>query len=96
MIFREGYRDNRIEMSTCDAEPSGDSEPWILWDMSLEIQDAEIEGEHNQYYFNEFGNWEFIGGYIKLTENATMVIASSLDIYDACGNLLIKGEDLYR
>ena len=96
VIFREGYRNNRIEMSTCNVNPASTSTPYIRWDRSLEIQNVDVTGEHNQYYLNEEGSWEYIGSYHKLTDWATEVIASNIDIYDAQGTLIIKGENLYE
>lgn len=61
-----------------------------MWDSSLEISDTSGSEECNQYYLDENGEWVFIGTYHRLSDNASNVIASNLDVVDAEGNILIE------
>ena len=88
VVFTEGFRGGRIEMTTCDLS-SGDAEASIKWNRGLTLQGATVEGKYNQYYLNDEGVWEQIGTYHKFTDYATSVISSNLDIYDSGGNLVL-------
>lgn len=89
VIFTEGYRNDRVEMSTIDSTvPLKDL--YIVWDTSLRINNSSKSGKCKQYYLDEKGEWVYIGEYGRLTDKATNIIASNLDIYDAHGNLIVK------
>ena len=88
VIFKEGYRNNRIEMTTCDIKNISNT-PFIKWNRSLTLQKGECEGRYNQYRLNETGEWEQIGTYNLFTDYATSIIASNLDIYDSSENLVL-------
>ena len=88
VVFTEGFRGGRIEMTTCDLS-SGDADASITWNRGLKLQGATAEGKYNQYYLNDEGVWEQIGTYHKFTDYATSVISSNLDIYDSDGNLVL-------
>lgn len=89
VIFKEGYRGERIEMSTFNANINVGKEPWILWDRNLTVQDAEVIGDYNQYCLNDDKNWEQIGSYHLLTDYATTIIASNLNVFDTDGKLVV-------
>lgn len=89
VIFKEGYRNDRIEMSTFNANLTDDTEPWILWDRNLTVQNSEVNGDYNQYCLNDYNNWEQIGSYHLLTDYATDIIASNLNIFDTDGKLVV-------
>ncbi len=96
VIFKEGYRNERIEMSICEFSDLDNPNAYIIWDRGLTIQNATMERGCSQYYFDSNGMWEYIGSYGVLSDWATEVIASNLDIYDADGNLILKANDLYK
>ena len=89
VIFKEGYRNGRIEMSTCNANASDGV--WIKWNRSLTLQGAQTDGQVNQYRLSDENSWEQIGTYGRFTDWATEVIASNLNIYDSDGNMVLKG-----
>ena len=94
IIFREGYRNNRVEMSTCDS--IGDSANlWIKWDKNLTLQGASTSGKVNQYYLNSSNDWEQIGTYGIFSDYATEVIASNLDVYDSNNNIVLSKSSSY-
>ena len=87
VIFTEGYRSNRLEASTVDSTlPS--EQLHIVWNRSMTLNDMSGSGRCEQYYFDN-NTWVNIGDYGRLTDWATNVIASNLDIYDSGGNLII-------
>lgn len=89
VIFTEGYRNDRLEASTIDSTlPS--EQLYIVWDTALVLNDTSGSGRCDQYYLDENDAWIKIGDYYRLTDKATNVLASSLDIYDKNGNLLLK------
>lgn len=88
VIFKEGYRNERIEMSTFNADKADNKEPWILWDRNLTVQNSEVIGDYNQYCLNDYNRWEQIGSYHLLTDYATDIIASNLNIFDTDGKLV--------
>lgn len=89
VIFKEGYRDERIEMSTFNTDINDEREPWILWDRNLTVQNSKVIGDYNQYCLNDDKNWEQIGSYHLLTDYATAIIASNLNIFDSDGKLVV-------
>ena len=80
VVFYEGYRNNRLEMSSFDS--IGNSK--VIWNKSLHATNQ--YGKVTQYYFN--GNeFEKIGNYSILTDYATKIVASNINIYDNYGNI---------
>lgn len=88
VIFTEGYRDSRVELTTCDISVNA-NKAWIKWDMNMTLQGADSVGEYNQYYLNDNNEWEQIGTWYEFTSYATSVIASNLDVKDADGRLCV-------
>ncbi len=89
VIFAEGFRNNRIEASTIDS-PLDSNDLYIKWSTSLELNQKTGASRCNQYYLNENNEWIYIGNYTRLTDKATTVLASNLDIYDKNGNIILK------
>ena len=89
IIFTEGSRDDRIEMSTVNS-PIGRNDLYIVWDGNLELNSEDGQSECNQYYLDESGEWSQIGTYGRLSDYASNIIASNLDVYDSQGNLIIE------
>ena len=94
VIFTEGFREDRVEASTIDS-PIAAENLYLVWDTALILSDRTGESTCKQYYLDEDNRWVFMSDYHLLTSNATNVIASNLDIYDADGNLILKKCD-YR
>lgn len=94
VIFREGFRDSRIEMTTCNVAGNNDN-LWIEWNGGLYLKGGEAEDGYNQYCLNE-NTWEQIGTYHIFTDWATSVIASNLDIYNTDGELVLEKTNLYE
>lgn len=92
VIFREEYRNDRIEMSTVDSDMNRE-DMYIIWDSGLTLNIADGMNECDQYYLNSEGEWKQIGEYDVMSNYATEVIASNLNIYDASGNLILTGMD---
>lgn len=78
VVFHEGFRAGRLEMSTFEAEEDFQ----VTWNNNL-ICKGQI-GKCNQYYYDK-GDWTQIGTYGILTDKALDVVASNVDIYDANG-----------
>lgn len=92
IIFREGFRENRIEMSTVDSDMDR-QDLCIIWDGGLTLNITDGMSECDQYYLNSAGEWKQIGEYNVLSNYATEVIASNLDVYDSAGNLIVSKTD---
>ena len=92
VIFREGFRENRIEMSTVDSDMDR-QDLCIIWDGGLTLNITDGMSECDQYYLNSAGEWKQIGEYDVLSNYATEVIASNLDVYDSAGNLIVSKTD---
>lgn len=94
IVFNEGYRSNRLEMSTFDvSEPSSDVH--IVWSKSLKaVCDSGNVSKANQFHY-EGGEWLYDREYSILSDYATNVIASNVDVYDGDNNLIIKASDNY-
>ena len=89
IIFQEGTRNNRIEMSTVDSDVSPENLS-ITWNGGLKLTDTGGMSRCNQYYLNEQGEWEFLWDYGTLSDCASNVIASNLDVYDGNGSLILN------
>lgn len=88
IVFNEGYRNSRVELSTI--EPTLTKEDlYIIWDRSLEISDSSESGKCKQYYLED-GEWVYMREYGRLSDWATDIIASNLDVYDGDGNLIME------
>ena len=83
VVFHEGFRDGRLEMSTFKADEGS----MVIWNTNL-VCNSQI-GKCDQYYYNN-GSWEKIGAYHILTDNALDIIASNADIYSSDGRLLYE------
>lgn len=88
VIFTEGSRDDRVEVSTVNS-PVNRERLCIIWDRELKLNDDNGQSVCNQYYLNN-GEWETIGTYHLLSGYASNIIASNLDIYDNNGNLIFE------
>ncbi len=87
VIFKEGTRKNRVEMSTVDSNIDRGN-LHIIWDHGLYLNNTDGQSKCNQYCLNEENEWLQIGTYNRLSDYASSIIASNLDVYDAQGNLL--------
>ena len=92
IIFNEGYRSSRLEMSTIDVTDI-QSNTCIVWNRGLVLNDRSKASRCNQYKFNDDGTWEQIGTYPILSDYATKVIASNLNVYDKDGKLLVPATE---
>ncbi len=88
VIFTEGYRNDRVEVSTIDSSLPPDKLA-ILWDSALELNDSSGSDGCEQYYLDENGEWVYMRKYHRLTDKATNVIASNLDVVDRSGNIIV-------
>lgn len=79
--FYEGFRDNRLEMSTFNADEFAK----VVWDENIKCY-GQI-GECNQYY-NDDKKWIYMGQYDVISDNVTGIVASNIDIYDKVGNVV--------
>lgn len=89
VIFTEGYRNDQVEASTIDSSLP-DDQLTIIWDSALEINNSSGSDGCDQYYLDNDGEWIYMGNYYRLTDNATNVLASNLDIVDRSGNVIIS------
>lgn len=86
VIFREASRGDRVEASTVNSTADG---LHIVWDRGLYLSSGEGQSECDQYFLTENGQWEKMGSYHTLSDCASEVIASNLNICDTQGNVLI-------
>lgn len=89
VIFTEGYRNDRVEASTIDSNIPAE-QLTIIWDSALEISDSSGSDGCDQYYLDDNGEWIYMGNYHRLTDNATNVLASNLDVVDQNGNVVVS------
>ncbi|MDY6061204.1 MAG: DUF6273 domain-containing protein [Oscillospiraceae bacterium] len=88
VIFNEGCRGNRFEMSTFDVDGS-DTLPHIIWNGNLIAKSNDgVVSRSNQFSYTK-SEWIFDRNYSILSDKATKVFASNVDIYDSNGNILI-------
>ncbi len=85
VVFNEGYRNDRIEMSSFTAKQGFK----VSWDKGVYCNNQ--IGECTQYVYNEETK-EFvkIGTYSNLTDYATNIIGSNTSIYDSSGNRIVS------
>ena len=83
VIFYEGFRDGRLEMSSFSATKNFK----VTWDYGIDT--TFCDGDVKQYHYN---NGEFVLDryYDRLTDYATGIVASNVDIYDASGRIVFK------
>ena len=89
VVFNEGCRGNRLEMSTFDVEGGTDS-PYIVWNGNLLAKsNTGSVSRSNQFSYTE-SEWIYDRNYGILSDKATKVFSSNVDVYDANGNILVK------
>ena len=88
VIFTEGYRNSRVEVSTIDSSLPED-QIYIVWSSSMNLNNTSGSSGCDQYYLDENNGWVYMRNYWRLTDWATNVIASNLDIRDRSGNLIL-------
>lgn len=86
VIFKEGFRNDRIEMSTFDTELQEGSFH-IIWDGNLLLNNDDGMSRCEQFSIVN-NQWNKDREYGILTDWATEIIASNVDIYDGEGNLI--------
>lgn len=96
VIFNEGWRDNRLEMSTVNIEGNA-SEVYAIWtgyNNKLEIvcPSNSIVSSYNQYHYTST-SWVFDREHDVFSSHATLLLASNIDIYDVNGNLVLKASE---
>ncbi len=84
IVYSEGWRDNRIEAVQFNTEAE-----YLIWDGAVEAQIY----DDMKYSLSDQGYWEcFESGYGKISENASEIIASSINVYDKYGILALRAE----
>lgn len=88
VIFNEGLRSNRLELSTFDV--TSGTQPYIIWNNSMRayVKDGAVS-RSNQFHYTDT-EWIYDRQYGILTDKATRVFASNVPIYDIDGNLLLS------
>lgn len=89
VIFTEGYRQNRVEAVTFNSLLAPD-ELHLIWEKALKTNDKSKDFECLQYYLSDDNTWTLIGDYHTLSDYATNIISSNLNVYDKRGKLLLK------
>jgi hypothetical protein len=91
VIFKEGTRGGRIEMTTVDIDERESAGAQIEWNRSLKLINTMSVGKYNQYYYSaERNKWIEYGTYNKFTDYAIEVLGSNMDIVDTSGNLKVE------
>lgn len=88
IVFTEGTRNDRIEASTFDTTTS-EEDIFIIWDRSLVANIQADSNLYDQFRYLSNDKWEKIGSYYRLSDFASSVIASNVDVYDSQGNIII-------
>ena len=88
VIFTEGSRGDRVELSTVDSAVNRE-DLQIIWTKKLVLNYNTNQADCNQFYLDTNGEWIPMGTYHRLSDNATTIIASNLDVYDKDGNLIV-------
>lgn len=89
VIYREGYRKDRVELAMFDAQGEGD--PQLVWDRGITLsRNASYLNDAKYYLFDN--RWiPFEQGYSRVSDNSPEVIASDLEVVDKSGNLKLPG-----
>lgn len=83
VVFTEGYRNARVEVSSFDVS---DGLPTLVWDKSLTIMGATVDGKVSQFRLKDDGKWEKIGEYGIPPDWAMEVLESNCPVVDSSGN----------
>lgn len=92
VIFNEGCRNDRLEMSTFDV--SGDeSDVRIIWNRNLRAASSTGTVSSSNQFCYTTNAWRMDRTYSILSDSATKVFASNVDVYDSAGNKVIDASD---
>ncbi len=95
IIFNEGLRSNRLEMSTFNVTGSVENIR-IVWSNSLKaVCDSGSISSSNQFHYEE-SEWVYDRNYPILSDSATRIFASNVDVYDKYNKLICKASDDYN
>lgn len=89
IIYEEGTRNNRIELVMFDVRYNESTT--INWNGSLELEKNDLYINDKKYFLsNDRTQWiEFETGYRKISDSASNVYSSSLDVYRNGSKILI-------
>ena len=90
VIYREGFRGNRIEVSFFDIIDMEDIHH-VYWIRTLEINYNTLYTNDIKYYLDGETWVYFESDYSRISDYATDVLASSLNVLDRFGNILLYG-----
>lgn len=92
VIFYEGNRDDRIEMAVFDINGSvnGNYIEWNGEGDALELHDSSVLTNCDQYYYDGSEWIELYQDYYRMSDCATDVISSNIDIKDESGTLILS------
>jgi hypothetical protein len=90
VIYKEGFRSDRIEVAFFDVEDPN-REHHVVWSRSIRLGDNS-QYLHDAKYYLEDDSWTlFEEGFVQISSYGADIMASSLDVYDGDGNLLLRG-----
>ena len=92
VIFNEGFRNNRLELSSFDVDENA-TDLRIVWNGSLKVSLSSGSSTRvTQFHYAE-NEWIYDGEYGILSDRATAVFASNVNVYDNSGNLIVQATD---
>ena len=87
VIFKDGFRDNRIEMSSFNSSKGFK----VIWDNDDSLYCDKQIGEASQYYYDYSSNkFKTIGEYKILSDYCTNIVASNVNVYNNSGKIIFK------
>lgn len=91
IVFNEGFRKNRLEMSTFDVTEDA-TEVRVVWNGSLRVRSDGVVSRSNQFHYTE-DEWVYDRTYGILTDKATRILASNIDIYNSKNEVVFKASN---
>lgn len=90
IIYREGYRDNRVELAQFDI----DGEDELLIDNNILSSKNETEYKNDVKYYLDGDKWiKFEEGYERVSNNAAELIESDIDVKETYGRVRLYGQN---
>lgn len=94
VIYREGWRNNRIEVTFFDITDN-DGRQYLIWDGNNIVLNSAVKYTRDSKWYLKGSEWiHFEDNHYQPSDHATEIISSNLDIYDKNGNLFLSNDDI--
>lgn len=91
IIFNEGFRKNRLEMSTFDVSENA-TEIKVVWNGNIVVHSDGKVSSSNQFHYTE-NEWVYDRSYGIITDKTSKILASNIDIFNSNEEIVVHASN---